>query len=315
MDAAASLDAAVRLMQKDVDVRRKNRSNTTRTRSARPSRLREGMASLWSAVRRPILHVFAAAALMTATVVVLRLLDRRVEAQIIESTHPRLDLVEVPDTIRELVMEDLTARLKPLLSRPWTDPQLCEALGQAAAESKWVSGVSSVRRRADGTFLVTCRYVEPFAMIDTGNGFALLDRQGTRLPGRYMFHRRWKLIQGAREPSPEPGQRWTGADVAAALAILARIEHEPFAQQITGVMVGNMGGRVNALAPHIELATDRTGGRIQWGSAPGAELEENSVDRKIALLGATYRKTGRVDGGFAVIDIATFPDRIVARNP
>lgn len=262
-----------------------------------------------------MLHTLAAVILAASTLGVLHFLDRRVDAQIQERVRPRMILVGVPEMIHDLVTEDIKGRIDPLLSRPWTDPTLCEAIGRAAEESKWVKGVTSVRRRADGTFVVACRYAEPFAMVDTGNGFALVDREGTLLPGRYLFHQRWRLIQGVREPAPRPGQRWPGADLSAALTVLKRIEHEPFASQITGVLVGNMGGRVSALAPHIELATDRPGGRIQWGSAPGTELEENSVERKIALLNANFRKTGRADGGYSIIDIATFPDRLLARNP
>ena len=135
------------------------------------------------------------------------------------------------------------------------------------------------------------------------------------LPGTYTFHRTWKLIQGVRETAPLPGARWGGADVAAGIAVLDRILREPFADQITGVMVDNFGGRVDPNASHIVLATDRAGGRIHWGSAPGSELVENTVEQKLAILRANFRDTGRADADHPGIDISTFADRFVVLAP
>ena len=73
--------------------------------------------------------------------------------------------------------------------------------------------------------------------------------------------------------------------------------------------MGKLGGRVDGSASHIDLATDQDDGRIRWGSIPGAEVEENGVDQKLALLRANYRDTGRADAHHPVIDVSTFPDR------
>ena len=60
---------------------------------------------------------------------------------------------------------------------------------------------------------------------------------------------------------------------------------------------------------NVELATDRAGGRIRWGSAPGLEIEENLPGQKLALLRQNFINTGRADADHPVIDVSTFPDR------
>jgi hypothetical protein len=116
-------------------------------------------------------------------------------------------------------------------------------------------------------------------------------------------------VQGVGRPPPESGARWQGKDLQAALAVLTALRQEPFGSQITGVLVENFGGRVDPMRSHIELATDRAGGRVRWGSAPGQEIEENSVEQKLAILRANFRDTGRADAHHPVIDVSTFPDR------
>ena len=89
---------------------------------------------------------------------------------------------------------------------------------------------------------------------------------------------------------------------------------EPYAAQLTAVLVDNFRSPSRAGRCPIELATDRAGGRIRWGSAPGTELAENSVDEKLAILRENFRSTGRADAGHAVIDISLFPDRFTIRK-
>jgi len=117
------------------------------------------------------------------------------------------------------------------------------------------------------------------------------------------------LIDGVANPAPQAGAQWDGEDVRAALAVLSAFQPEPFGGQIAGVAVTNFRGRRDPRACHIELMTDRAGGRIRWGSAPGSELEENGVQQKLTLLRENFIKTGRVDAQHAVIDVSTFPDR------
>ena len=60
-----------------------------------------------------------------------------------------------------------------------------------------------------------------------------------------------------------------------------------------------------------QAARGGAGGRIIWGSAPGAEIEENTVAEKLELLRSNYRRFGRADAGRGVIDVSVHPDRII----
>ena len=146
-------------------------------------------------------------------------------------------------------------------------------------------------------------------MVQQGTEFFLLDSGGVRLPGTYAYDPALPLIQGVGASVSNPGAKWPGQDVDAGLTVLKALEEQPFAGQITAVLVDNFGGRVNPRQTHIKLATDRAGGRVYWGSAPGFELEENSIENKLAILGENFRRTGRVDAHHAIIDVSTFPDR------
>jgi hypothetical protein len=182
-------------------------------------------------------------------------------------------------------------------------------MAQSLERTGWLSRINHVRRSGAAVFEVSAQYRVPLAMVQRENDFLLTDGDAVRLPGVYLFDPRWKLIQGVRQPVPAPGERWTDPGLPAALAIVRALSAEPFGHQITGVIVENIGGRVDRTESHIQLATDRAGGRIHWGSAPGNELAENTMAQKLAILRENHRQTGRVDAHHAVIDVTTFPDR------
>lgn len=217
--------------------------------------------------------------------------------------------IDLPESMHTLAEGDLRAGVDDLLRRPWTDDALCEDIARRVADVGWVRRVGSVHRLANGRFDISAEYRRPVALVQKESQFVLVDGHGVRLPGRYAYDPRWPLIQGVAAPVPSPGATWPGDDLRAGLAVLERIEPEPFRDQITAILVDNFGGRIHPRSSHIELATDQAGGRIGWGSAPGAEVEENDVEQKLALLRATYRETGRVDGHHAVIDVSTYADR------
>lgn len=236
-------------------------------------------------------------------------LDAHVDAQLARQRGASVVFVDLPDELGDFARDDLYIAVGDLLAADWTDDSLCRAMAGRIAKVSWVAQVNYVRRRGDGRFDISCRYRRPFAMAQADTEFFLVDREGIRLPGTYRYDSAWPLIQGVAEAPPEVGRPWHGKDIQAGLGVIDLLARTPFSRQVTAVLVENYGGRADPRRTHIELATDRAGGRIHWGSAPGMEVEENSVEQKLAILTANFRRTGRADADHPVIDVSTFPDR------
>lgn len=248
---------------------------------------------------------------LIAAVVMTVELQARVQQDLLDRFVPSVIFVDMPDSLAPLAHSDLQSAVGNLMVRDWTDDDLCHDMARRLGSSGWLSRVNYVRRTGDARFVISGRYRYPVAMVQRGNDFLLADAEGVRLPGVYLFDPQWKVIQGVAGPVPEPGSPWSDPGLAAGLAIVGALAGEPFDDQITGVLVDNIGGRLDRTRSHIELATDRAGGRIHWGSAPGEELAENVLDQKLAILRENHRRTGRADAHHPVIDVSTFPDRFI----
>ena len=234
--------------------------------------------------------------------------ERRLEGDFSKST---LSLVNVPESLAGIADEQVHETLRPLLLRPWLEEGLCQTMAQEVASVGWVRRVKHVRRFPGAVFEVDCHYRIPFAMAHSRGEYYLIDREGIRLPGVYERHDGWMVIEGLSAPAPEVGAGWFGEDVTAGLTMVSLLRDQPFISQIRAVQVLNFDGRQNPHQTHIELLTDRPGGRVRWGSAPGQELEENSVEQKLTILRRLYEDTGRVDASNTVIDISVYPDRYI----
>lgn len=237
-----------------------------------------------------------------------------VEHQLDTFPRARVDFVDLPESLIPLAELDLRAAIDDLLDHRWTNDSLCRLLAERVAEVGWVARVAQVRRSGDAVFRVSAAYRLPAAMVHQGKDYFLVDADGVRLPGVYRFDPAMRVISGVTSPAPEAGKGWDGDEVKAGLATLAAISREPFARHIVGVSVDNYGGRRDRFAAHVELVTDRYGGRIQWGSPPGSEAEETSVQEKLRLLRANFAETGRPDAHHAIIDISAHTDRFIVRD-
>jgi hypothetical protein len=239
-------------------------------------------------------------------------LEAYVDQLILSKTpRPTFHFVDLPEPVASLAGVDLQNALEDVRQRPWLDDALCADIASRVEKLGWVESLRYVRRLSGGRFEVSANYRRPAALVQQGSDFVLVDWNAVRLPGTYVFHPMWKLVQGVAGSAPPPGQPWAGVDLKTGLDVLAAIRGEPYANQVTAVLVNNHRGRENPRSPHIALATDRPGGRILWGSAPGYEVEENTVPQKLTILRENFRRTGRADADYLVIDITTFPDRFV----
>ncbi len=219
----------------------------------------------------------------------------------------QLVLVDAPAGLAERIMAVIGGDAE----LPWTTPDLCERIGRTLEESGWVESVRFVRRYADRRILISCRYRTAAALYQVGGDFYAVSPDGVRLPGRYGHDPAFVTVQGVQAFPPDEGHRWSGDDSRAALTLWRLLNDANLTDQVTGILVDNVNGRRSSREPHIVLATAPGGGRIIWGSAPGREIEEPSVEQKLAILAQNRRQFGRLDAGFTMIDISVFPDRFL----
>ena len=268
----------------------------------------------WHRLRRPLLYACGAVAgvgLALAGSRAIAHFDEQLNQSLLaRSPSASVEFVDLPEGLMALAGGDLRGSIADLLERPWTKPDRCREIAERLSTLGWIESVESVQRSSSGRFEIKARYRLPVALVGLPkDDYVLIDGQGVRLPGLYIYHPRWYIIDGVDSPPPQVGQRWGSTDLQAGLAVLAALRPEPYRSQITGVNVANFAGRKNARSTHLELFTDRAGGRIRWGSAPGFEVEENLAPQKLALLRQNFTQTGRADAGHPIIDISTFPDK------
>jgi hypothetical protein len=266
-------------------------------------------ASKSSADRRRIVWRSAAAIGGAAAVLALGVggyvLEQRVVADEWFQQPPILRLADAPEALQAEILSSLTDESQA----SWNDPDLCRRVAAALEENPWVQRVRSVRKYADRTVEIRCDYREPAALVQIDSTFYLVASDQVRLPGTYAYDPFLVFVQGVASPAPPAGQRWSAPELRAAMAVAERLEQEPFASQVAGILVHNYGGRENNEEAHIRLVTDRPGSTIIWGSAPGEELEETTADQKVAILRDNYSRFGRIDANRHLIDISIYPDR------
>ena len=253
--------------------------------------------------------LIAAMGLISSSYVAIARLTDYVDCLLVERAAVVVEFVDLPEQLARLAKGDLQGSIAPLIDRPWTNDRLCRDIAARLSHCGWVGQVHRVRQCGLGRFEASCRYRVPVAMVQQDSEFYLVDKRGVRLPGIYHYDPSWHIIQGVSELPPAPGEVWEGDDLRSGLTVIEKVETQPFAGQITAVLVSNFGGRTDPRRSHLELATDQAGGRIRWGSAPGSELEENTMGQKLAILQENFQRTGRVDAHHPVIDVSTFPDR------
>ena len=263
-------------------------------------------AAKWAAIFAMV-QVCAAGGMIVGVGIGLAHLDARVHAAPRFHQPPVIELVEVPDGLRDIVM----AKLAPLQAAGF-EPGICAKIGRALEADPWVRRVKGVRRTHDLRIVARCEYRLPAAFVQIDSDFYLVDKQQVRLPGVYGYQESLPLIQGVEGTAPPPGAVWEAADLAAGMRLARLIAPEPFAPQITAIQVHNYGGRCSPRDTHIMLTTDRAGSVIKWGSAPGEEIEENSARRKTAILRDNFERFGRADADLRAIDISVYPDRFTA---
>ncbi len=184
------------------------------------------------------------------------------------------------------------------------DPTGLVSAAKALSRDPWVQQVEQVFRRGDGAVAVRARYREPIALVESEQGYRLVDGQGVVLPGIYEPQQAramaLPLITGVSTSAPEPGRGWPGEDLRAGLSLVRFLADEPYAEQIESYDVGH---RDNFGRVRLVLYTDR--GMVRWGLAPGREqgLEPAASSKRRWLRQVAAAHGGAIDAGGRVVDV------------
>ena len=168
---------------------------------------------------------------------------------------------------------------------------------------------------------ITGRWRKPLVLIKMGLGTWYVDSEMVvldyvSLPNLPIVH-----VEGlARMTSvPPPGSVWQRDDLAAAIAILARLErmdnivtpNKPLLYEIATIDVSNFKGLSNRQFPHIVMySKDNT--EIIWGAEVGTwqQYLESTDEQKLAKLYEYYRKHGSLSGPVKYINLKDPQDNI-----
>lgn len=185
------------------------------------------------------------------------------------------------------------------------------AVGNSLHASGWFTSPPTVRRTSGGSLEIDGDWRMYAAVVRHGNSDYLVGRDGARLPLEYdpgasglpvilnvpgVFAP--PTVRSGAATLADYRTAWPGAEVPGALALLAVLSAEPFADQIAAVDTAYpaaMGG--------LTLVTTQ-GTHVVWGGAPGERKPgEASDEEKLARIRALHADYGSIDAGQPALSI------------
>jgi hypothetical protein len=221
------------------------------------------------------------------------------EAHAAEVTPDRVQLVDPPGWMTG----GTRRRIRRRVAGP-IDPDPLHATGLRQAHEALLADPvvrqGQVERLGEGQVRVIADYREPVAIIEARDGYHLVGPAGTRLsPDPYYEHQvshlGLPLIQQVESAPPrDPGQRWDGRRVQAALSLIRLLSEAPYFNQIEAVDASQT-DRQDRL--RLVLRTEE--GQITWGFPPGREraIEPTAEVKLRRLRQLATRFHGEIDGG------------------
>lgn len=279
--------------------------------AARSRRTKALGRSPWDPVKTlAALQMFGALGLILAVAVSWKQLEAILTAyarenQTVPAELPeRVALVNPPSWMNQTLQQQLTQLAAGHVTSDPMDHTSLQRLLDAMAASPWVEHVERVQRTNTGQIQVTADYRQPTALVETSEGYGLIDRKGVRLPGIYPRHAVSRLnlpvITGVAAKPRQEGELWPGDDLQAGLALVKMLADQPYASQIQAYDVRDRDPR-----GRIRLTLKTRTGLIRWGLPPGQEqpVEPDASIKKqwLAKVAQSYR--GLVDAGGKVVDV------------
>ncbi len=217
------------------------------------------------------------------------------------------------------VVHQVTTRWKPheivqqvATKHPeWKDRSLLEStlvadLAQAFSQYPWIASVDRVEKTRQGRIIIEVTYRTPAAVVETHRGFSVVDAAGNLLPNDLLTEDYDHLphLQGIQSlPNGAVGTPWgdalvvAGAKLCAALMPQGTIDSHWSRYGIEAV-VAPPPARENAalepVPPVFDLLT-KGNHRVKWGSAPGDDSLEPTVEQKLKRLDLYIQQNGSLD--------------------
>jgi hypothetical protein len=231
----------------------------------------------------------------------------------------RIALVNKPVWMSDYLAEEI-ANTIPKNSGSAFDHDLLVRTAELLKKNPWVAEVRQIRRvygeKPGDTLEVDCEFRAPVALVKSGHTYWMVDNDGYLLPEQFTADKLDKVtvgrdgrtclrvIEGVRQPPPESGRRWAGADVSAGLDLVKLFYGKLFLDEVTAVDVTNYAGRVKRSDPQLVLET-RYGTQIWWGRPLNTKdfFVEVPATRKLEILRAVVQKDGRIDANQTYLDV------------
>jgi len=222
---------------------------------------------------------------------------------------PLVERLDAPDWFSGEDLYTLEKRVRAVDGRPLYDTAVASELASALASDPWVSEVRYVRRRFPSSLDCEIAVRKPFAGVEAGNKFFVVDRAGFRLPMPPCDVPPAGLpaVIGAKSYPSGPGELWKDPAVAAALFVLSQASD---IQKLTGcqdmrVVAADVSVR-NGL-PSIKLRT-AIGTSVEWGVVyrPGCEpYGVPAAGERLAALASLVSELG--PDAVELVDVSVLP--------
>ena len=267
------------------------------------------------------LKVIAAIFVLAAVGIGFVFLEKYVkEAVPISEKTASLELVDVPAWVSEPLKEKVYTAAKAY----GEDLRLDEDVAQSVQQNietlvAWLDEVE-VQTTHD-SIRIEARWRKPLALVKLGlykfyvdAGLVVLDF--VPIPSLPIVEIK---ELAAKSELPAPGEIWRHDDLAAAIAILVKLDQmdksltpdKPLLYEIKSIDVSNFNGRQNSRFPHIVLYT-KDDAEIIWGAEIGTwqRYLEATDKEKLAKLYGYYEEHGSLLGGAKYINLRDPQDNI-----
>jgi len=246
--------------------------------------------------------------LLVAVLAGFAFLDRFVKQQNFDSTtNQTIELVgDIPNWVSEEIKNRIFAAASADVNNRNPDENVAATLQRNI--SRQVPWLADVRvQTTNNSIRIAGRWRKPIAMVEEGKNRFFLDADLVVLDYIPVANLSVVTVEGLEfdQHAPVSGKVWKGDDLAAALAVLGRLEkmdaavcpQKPLLREIDKIDVSNFNGRKNKREPHILLYTkDNT--QIIWGAEIGAWQRhlESPDDDKLAKLYTYYQQNKTLSG-------------------